>query len=1603
MASPQKLLKLSRNLQIDWKKCIKCQKRTKNPLIKGTKDCFEHFKNAAKVRNDDINAQLVANNEYLASHPVYWHNNCYKSYISKTNLKKFTEMNMVTKLEPATVHGTRSSYPAVEWNLCLFCQKRQHRGDRVLSKIQNATTEKIIKDAAVRRDDHLLISELTSRNLIKIQAKYHASCKSSYTSNSNLDVIKKQIEEDDSLYDSAFQQLLWKIDSDLMLKYRAFDMSKLVSIFRSLLPENNMEGSYRTEKLKRRLISHYGNQIVFQSQELSNKPELVYSSKISIEDAINTTAKLYTRLPNVELDVNTAKETEETDEQFELYVLYHAAKILRRDCKKSLGLDTNFVLPSDINSTKASEVIPESVFMLLKHLLDGDHEQEPLSLTKCEASKETTNRQILSIGQDILYTTSLGKIQTPKHVGLATSIRHLTGSKKVITMLNRCGHTISYDQLERIDTAAALQQATQKTLIPTNICQGPFVQAAADNIDFCEDTIDGKHTTHGTTIVLYQRNSHGIFGETRHEPTTKLRDRSMKLKIEQKALKEYNSSKHHPAPSKLIGQIKWVEWLKTYYPESAYANDLDMAYLLMRLCPTKLWDVNIEEHSNQMVPSWSAFNAIVSSRVPELTTIGYCPLIPESPTNVKTVYTVLKTIQNMLNSLDQDKKVITFDEAIYSKANIITWQRPDEFKDIVLRLGGFHTALTFMAVIGKVYDGSGLKDLLIESEVLGRSTVENVFKGKSYNRCVRGHKLIMEALERLRWAAFCQWKMQSEISIDGQETLIKVLKTCHDAFTKKDAEEICKEHEQLMSSLSGLSKAMENFRITGIEESKTFEFWDHYTNMVKILLRFIRAERDGDWTLHLASMTEMLPYFFAFDRMNYARWGSVYLADMQLLPESAPAVHEEFKKGNFTVSRSKNKFSQLWTDMALEQSVNCDTKSKGGIVGFTKRDGAVDRWFLTAHTRATITRQTKDMCGMDATGKVTTHKEATIKRINRDEKDIISLIKTVCELLKNPFMFWNQTSSGLYNIATGIIMPNDLALRLLGAHTEGVTRMNDFFRDRLNDNVKSVFDPIPKLNIKTFATAWPKSKADKHCLEKMRVNIQDRNLFSRLIVVAKSRDIDLKKLLSHELTAVPLALAYDDGTLRKTCKSKLLNGIENVQLTESINTLPPSQTATAWIIDGMAIIQMLKSAGAKCFGELSDELFAVVCRPLNSDATCTRVDVIFDRYDTINSIKGLERERRQSVSSFEVMIHGRQTPLPQQWGKYISNPSNKSNLARFLSEAWTSKAQTHLKADQQLVLAGGFKAGEECYRITCQGKEPQEKLCSSQEEADTRMLLHAYHASRSHQRIIVWSPDTDVFVLCLHFFESLEIHQLWFHTGVQSKSRYIPVHEIAETIGHLACQMLPAFHALTGCDSTSGLAKIGKVRAWKLFHENIKEYKGLSTFGTSVKPSNEAIATASSFFAKLYCSTDKEGDMDTLRHHLFCRKQAVNEALPPTSDSSGHHINRACYQTYIWKNSLVAMPNLPSPIGNGWNMQDQTMIPILMSKSPAPKALVELVTCGCEKSHCSKNCSCTKQKMACTDACACSGGDDCHNVYKVERVSIVDESDGSESDSDCDI
>ena len=135
-----------------------------------------------------------------------------------------------------------------------------------------------------------------------------------------------------------------------------------------------------------------------------------------------------------------------------------------------------------------------------------------------------------------------------------------------------------------------------------------------------------------------------------------------------------------------------------------------------------------------------------------------------------------------------------------------------------------------------------------------------------------------------------------------------------------------------------------------------------------------------------------MSYAFAYDHQNYARLGPIYLAEMFLLPETALEVHALFDSGKHVVRKSSSgSFSNVWTDLGLEQSVVMDSKSrKGGIIGISRQESATLKWYLTVHVRSAITRNFKSFCQLNDVEEPI-HRSFTESIIMKDKQDIQSI------------------------------------------------------------------------------------------------------------------------------------------------------------------------------------------------------------------------------------------------------------------------------------------------------------------------------------------------------------------------------------------------------------------------------------------------------------------------------------------------------------------------------------------------------------------------------------------------------------------------------------
>ncbi len=112
-------------------------------------------------------------------------------------------------------------------------------------------------------------------------------------------------------------------------------------------------------------------------------------------------------------------------------------------------------------------------------------------------------------------------------------------------------------------------------------------------------------------------------------------------------------------------------------------------------------------------------------------------------------------------------------------------------------------------------------------------------------------------------------------------------------------------------------------------------------------------------------------------------------------------------------------------------------------------------------------------------------------------------------------------------------------------------------------------------------------------------------------------------------------------------------------------------------------------------------------------------------------------------------------------------------------------------------------------------------------DAPTKRPTHEYFFMLQ-KKIIIRIADTDVVVLAISVVEEIKVEELWVAFGTGKHFRYTAAHAIASSLGSDKSRALPAFHAVTDCDTVSFFGWNGKTKGLK--HMNCIPYSGVGFF-----------------------------------------------------------------------------------------------------------------------------------------------------------------------------
>lgn len=1091
------------------------------------------------------------------------------------------------------------------------------------------------------------------------------------------------------------------------------------------------------------------------------------------------------------------------------------------------------------------------------------------------------------------------KRETPLAVYIGLSIYSKTRKRQLIELLHDNGMCISYDRV--LEITSQLGEAVVNQYVEEGVVCSPilmknlFTLAAVDNIDHNPTATTASTSFHGTGLSLFQNPSAENPG-LRREPLQFTA--GSKVKKVPELPESYTNVK--PAYISKSPDPPGKPGLSLPDPDS-FQSHREEEFIWME----KVFHASeLDENTNI---TWSAHHASQSRNPPfEVSIASLLPLLRDQAHSVATIKHAMGKIQEAVRFLNPGQTpVMAADQPLFALSKQIQWKWPEYGEDkFVIMFGGLHIEMAGLRSLGILLQDSGWTSAIAEAGVASFGTADSFLGVSSVTKTRQAHQITACSLYQL-------------------------MKEAHDDYCSTS------EKEPL-----GLKSWCEKRQT----ESPQFKYWSMILDFEVILFTLIRSFREGNFELYREAIAELLPYFFANNNTNYARWLTVHLIDMLSLEKQHPDVAREFHNGNFVVRKSSRAFSAIAIDHAHEHN-NAVIKGDGGAVGITEDPAALRRWMVAGPEVTRLLTAYEELSGKKAAVSKTRHHEENLTA-QRSFCDKVKKLSSVMKQMGNPFQ---EDSSDLLVLDTKDVADPAIAKLVSTHHTRGKAQFKAFMEDLLRQESKSFYQPIKKNHIAFFRLHPVPSSSQ----EKVSSLKDDCQLFSRLFISCQSRQCDLAEFFQHENQTAPASLS-DSGRLHSCQKSQLVNILET--------RIVPSDSepmAEVLVIDGSALINALPPRTSKTFDDYAREEIRTKLESYCDNYK--RVDIVFDLYQK-DSLKSETRSKRGNGVRRRVEGSSR---TPNNWKSFLRNDMNKTELFLFLAD----KIKGIDNATSIIATKG------------------QDAVCNKErdlsgvspcihEEADTRLFVHIKDAVlEGYTTVAIKANDTDVVVIAVSVFSSLKelgLLKLWVAYGQGTNARWIPIDNIVSAMGPMKSRALLFFHAFTGCDNISAFRGKGKKWAWQtwnVFPEVDKTFVKLSQYPLAVE--DEDIKVLERFVVLMYDRSSSSTNVNEARLDLFARKQRTYESIPPTQAALKEHVKRAAFQAgIIWAQATSPLPDIQSPADYGWRKDGDTWKICWTTLPPIAASCQELTKCSCKK-DCTRRCKCFKSGLACTALCGC--------------------------------
>lgn len=1466
----------------DLNKCIfnnmfGCSTNTSERLSIVTKG-LEAIQNACVVKQEE---NLLA---YLRSNPsqVLAHSSCRKQFTYVKQELKRKIQDEKDEQDRDKKRQTRSETGAFNWKeMCFFCAKAVFESADRRSCQTLELLETVLEECRDRSDEWAI--QVQGRlgsctDLPSVDAVYHSNCRLRfYKGLPETPSVAKLGRCPNKSKMAAFDRLCQHLDGlcedDVYTLDEVHDMmGQLAQEYGDLEPD-----IFGKKHMQTLLMSRYGEDVTF-ADKLGRK------TVVSFKDTTK-------HIINQEWYNNRKKDTSSDS----VRIVQTAAQLVATQIRNLEGNMNEYPTTNEM-LVGIENFVPPLLHVFLSTLI------------KCE-KKET------SIAQSIVQAARPQSIITPLQLGLAVSLHHEFRSESLLLQLSRFGFCASYDEVTRFHHSVMESQTSCK-----NVNQPvTFVQYVADNVDHNVRTLDGSGTFHGMGIISATVNQDHVIAIPPQRITRVSKRLNVNDVVRNRGLAIIPYALHNGKGLSTVTMtaIKSLNHNIVFSP----VMKLDM-----------MWHIaGVVKTIDSPRPNWSGYmqSVCVGPHAPK-TSIKFLPIVDLNPSDESCIYSTLMFVDKEAKRHGMHTTCITFDQPLYIKAVDISIAAN---LDVVVRLGGFHTLMSFMGAIGHVMRGSGIDDVL--KLIFGPNTVETILTGKSYSRAIRGHFLLHGALTNILLTSLlsCNEENGEDVcsAVDQNTafdymcsaTTLSELETLYDKIW---CERLCMADCEALNCecLLQLEQTVKSLKQRINHESRTGRLWLLYMHYIDVLKLFIAAERTGNWHLHVHAVQSMLNVFASTGHSNYAKSARLYVQQMQALPTTHSWLYEQFVKGYHSIRMSDRLWSGLSTDYVIEATLMRSLKSRCGLTrGSGMRETVRSVWVHTMGECANIRMVISDLTGTNDVDPE--HVDVGPSRMRRDWVDFQKLVSYLQQ--NSPFRF--ADSERLISLSSGVVATDKDCVTSDCAEEIGLKIQESWDGKQ--------FTGITYQRSKKIKTLADIQNTCKVAGEQIIIDFN--SLFHRLIVMAE-RSGDIKTYFAYELTQYPTSL-FKDGFMRKPVKPDLYKDFAKGLLSESL------PTSIQFVIDGGYLLHKVRWLKRVTLGEILQQYANYLTSNYDSSAV-----VVFDGYEDEASTKDHEHKRRRGNAckiAPDVALHVSLCVVFEQ-AAFLANVKNKKNFLDLL--------KNHLSS--------------------CGWKTHQ-----ANGDADVDIVKVALQLAM-FKTVAVVAEDTDILALLI-YHRTPNMREVFLVSDGKRKSRVdgkcINVVKVQDRIGPAACGAMLVLHALGGCDTTSAIYGIGKRTVYGKFEKNNSMKVNIAIMQSPLATREEVEKAGLQFMVHLY-GGKSDDTMQDLRYASYCRQVASSvsgvhpERLPPSESAARFHILRVHHQAVMWHRlgSRTAL----NPTSWGWRLENDRYEPITTTKPVAPDEVMTVVRCGCQNCD-TQRCSCRSNGLKCVTACRNCRGSDCCN------------------------